>query len=36
MAKSSIYPKEFRNKMARECYEQLLERLFLTNAKSNL
>ena len=25
MAKTSKYPKEFRNKMARECYEQLQE-----------
>ena len=25
MAKPSKYPKEFRNQMARECYEQLLE-----------
>lgn len=25
MAKSSIYPKEYRDQMARECYEQLLE-----------
>ena len=25
IAKPSKYPKEFRNQMARECYEQLLE-----------
>ena len=25
MAKPSIYPKEYRDQMAKECYEQLLE-----------